>query len=189
MLLHAGWWADMKSVEGRNNLHSSFSVMDALNSCSWCGRVEGEVKSYEEEGNCFWCNDGLALEVLISWVKGVSTKGGTNLVEGGVGDKVGCKRTGGEKDRPGVVEDKWSLGEEVGCKGEGTEEGATGEEGIGSVEEGGGQRSGRQKEDQLGVVEHEGNGGGVGREGSLVNEGSLGEEEGSGLGFMGDMRR
>ena len=45
--------------------------MDALNSCSWCGRVEGGVKSYEETGSCFWCNDGLALEVVISWGKGV----------------------------------------------------------------------------------------------------------------------
>ena len=74
--------------------------------------MEGEVKSYEEAGSCFWCNDGLG------------PFGGTNLLVGDVGDKVGCKGAGGEKD-------------------------------------------------QFGVVEHEGNGGRVGREGSLVNEGSL----------------
>ena len=60
----------MESVEGRNNLHLSFAVMDALNTCSWCGRVDGEAKSYEEVGSCFSCNDGLALEVVISWGKG-----------------------------------------------------------------------------------------------------------------------
>ena len=42
----------------------SFAVMDALNSCDWCGRVEGEVKSYQEADSCFWCNDGLVLELV-----------------------------------------------------------------------------------------------------------------------------
>ena len=44
--------------------------MDVLNSCDWCGRVEGKVESYREAGSCFWCNDGLALEVVIGWGKG-----------------------------------------------------------------------------------------------------------------------
>ena len=30
----------------------------------------------------------------------MSTRGGTNLVEGDVGDKVGCKGTGVVQDRP-----------------------------------------------------------------------------------------
>ena len=89
--------------------------------------------------------------------------GGTSLVEGDVGDKLGCKGTRGEKDQLGVVEDVdivgdrekrefgrygefgrkggiWFVGHiwfgAVGCEGEGTEEGATGEKGVGSVEEG-----------------------------------------------------
>ena len=49
----------------------SYAVMDALNSCSWCGRVEGEAKSYVETGSCFWCDDGLLLEGVISWGTGV----------------------------------------------------------------------------------------------------------------------
>ena len=39
----------------------------------------GGVKSYEEAGSCDWCNDGLSLEVVISWGNGCSTSGGTNL--------------------------------------------------------------------------------------------------------------
>ena len=104
--------------------------MDVLNSCSWCGRVEGEVKGYEETGSCFWSNDGLALEVVISWGKG------------GLQVRVpiwwmGCRGQGGEKDQPGVDED-------------------------------------------------EGNSGGIEREGSLVDGGSSGEEEGTRSGFVWD---
>ena len=49
----------------------SFSVMDALNSCSWCGRVAGETKGIGGEGEhrgCFWCDNRLAFE-------GVNTSG------------------------------------------------------------------------------------------------------------------
>ena len=41
--------------------------------------------------------------------------------------------------------------------------------------------------DHLGVVGDEGNGRGVGRGGSLIDEGSLGEDEGYGSWFMGDI--
>ena len=54
----------MESAEGHNNLHLSFAVIDTLNSCSWCGRVEGGAKSYEEAGNCFGV---MLLEGVISW--------------------------------------------------------------------------------------------------------------------------
>ena len=59
----------MKSVEGRNILHFIFCSYG-----SWCGRVEGG--SYEEAGSCFWCNNGLALVVVLVGGRGESTSGG-----------------------------------------------------------------------------------------------------------------
>ena len=50
---------------------------------------------------------------------------GTNVVEGDVGDKVWCKETGGEKDRPGVVDDEVN-GEGVEREGSLEEEGSRG---------------------------------------------------------------
>ena len=50
---------------------------------------EGGVENYGEAGSCFWCNDGLALEVVIGWERG----GSADLMEG---DRVGYQ--------PGVVE-------------------------------------------------------------------------------------
>ena len=41
-----------------------FAVMDALNSCNWCGRVKGEVKSYEEAGSCF----GVLMDRHLWWL-------------------------------------------------------------------------------------------------------------------------
>ena len=49
-------------------------------------RVEGEVQSYGESGSCFWCNDGLALEVVIGL-----GKGGAYLLER---DRMGYRGTG-----------------------------------------------------------------------------------------------
>ena len=43
--------------------------MDTLNSCDWSGRVEGGIKSCGETGSCFWCNDGLAIEMVIGCVQ------------------------------------------------------------------------------------------------------------------------
>ena len=45
-------------------------ILSALNSCDWCGRVDGEVQSNGEAGSCFWCNNGLVLEVVIGLGKG-----------------------------------------------------------------------------------------------------------------------
>ena len=58
----------------------------------------------------FWCNDGLALEVVISWGKGGLRVWVPIWWRGDVGDRVGCKGTGGEKDRHGVVEDEVNGG-------------------------------------------------------------------------------
>ena len=52
MLLHAGWWVD-NGMNQRVVIIYNFTVIDALNSYSWGGRVEGETKRYEEVGSCF----------------------------------------------------------------------------------------------------------------------------------------
>ena len=80
----------------------SFAVIDALNSCSWCGRMEGgKLKVMRRRIAVF----GVMMDwhwrgklVGGRWV----TSGRTNLVEGDEADKAGCKGTGGDKDRPGV---------------------------------------------------------------------------------------
>ena len=74
----------------------SFTVMNALNSCSWCGRVDGEVKIMKRRVAVFGAMMDWHLRWSLVGEKGVSTSGGTNLV---VVDKVWCKGTGGEKDQ------------------------------------------------------------------------------------------
>ena len=101
-----------------------------------------------------------------------------------------CRGTGGDRDRPGVVEDEgnggeieregsevdgaWATGEEAGgvSQGEGGDPVVVVDDGEGLGEKGGkswydvddrldGKGTGGEK-DQLGAVEEEGNGGGVG---------------------------
>ena len=77
----------------------------------------------------FWCNYGLALEVVISWRRGGIRVGIPIWGMGDVGDKVGCKETGGENDWPGVVEDEVNGGG-VERKGSLVDEGSSEEEGV-----------------------------------------------------------
>ena len=67
--------------------------MDALNSCSWCGRVEGEAKGYEEAGSCFWCEDGLLVggweRVAVWWMGMYGTRWCVLVLES---DKQGTKQ-------------------------------------------------------------------------------------------------
>ena len=162
--------------------------MDAFNSCSWCGRVEGEAKSCEEAGSCFWCE--LLLEGVISWGWG----GGVWVRYQFGGGDVGCKGMGGEKDQLWVVDDKvnggglgekevWSMS---GVRGKGMDL-VRGLLGYGEVRERGHRKGllGRrmlemwmtgcegEKEDPLVVVEDERNGGGFGKRKGKINVGMM----------------
>ena len=101
-----------------------------------------------------------------------------------------CRGTGGDRDRPGVVEDEGIRGE-IERERSLVDEGSSGEpespgSGLGvdkrlTEMEGGQEGTGEEEE---GAGKDEGNGGEIERDGSLVDEGSSGEAEspGSGLG-------
>ena len=94
----------MESFEGRNNSHFIFCSYGRLELLFLVWESGGEAKSYEEAG-CVWCDDGLLLEGVISLGPGA-----TSLVEGDIGDNVGCHGMGVEKDQIVVVEDEGNGG-------------------------------------------------------------------------------